>query len=423
MVKIGVLGVGRGSSMMKFCNYFSHTKLVAICDKWEDGLNRKKRELKDDSITYYSSFDEFIKHDMDAVILANYATEHASFAIKCLEEGKHVLSEVLPSQTLSEAVKLIEAVEKSDKIYAYAENYCYMPATREMKKLYQQGLLGEFEYGEGEYFHNCESIWPNITYGDENHWRNRLYATFYCTHSIGPMIHITGLKPVKVAGFELPYNARMARIGCKSGHSGIEMVTLENGAVIKSCHGTGISKNSVWYTAYGSKGRMESAREDAECGDIAKLYTNLDSYDGENKQNINNYDPKDEYFEMSYGFGHGGSDFYTVLHFVEKIMGNEDADIIDVYEAMDMFLPGVFAYRSILKGGIPMDIPDFRDRAVREKYIFDNMCTDPVVAGKQVVPSYSKGNPEVPADVYKNIKEKWYKEWLEILKNDEKDSK
>ncbi len=33
---------------------------------------------------------------MDAVVLANYAHEHAPFAIRCLNEGKHVLSEVLP---------------------------------------------------------------------------------------------------------------------------------------------------------------------------------------------------------------------------------------------------------------------------------------------------------------------------------------
>ena len=105
--------------------------------------------------------------------------------------------------------------------------------------------------------HNCETCWPRITHGEESHWRNNMYANFYCTHSIGPLIHITGLRPVSVTGFELPFNARMARCGAKAGHTGIEMITLENGAVIKSVHGVGISRNSIWYTIYGSKGRME----------------------------------------------------------------------------------------------------------------------------------------------------------------------
>ena len=73
---------------------------------------------------------------MDAVVLANYATEHAPYAIKALKMGKHVYSEVLPTQTLKEAVELIEAVEESGKIYAYGENYCYMSGPMEMKKLY-----------------------------------------------------------------------------------------------------------------------------------------------------------------------------------------------------------------------------------------------------------------------------------------------
>lgn len=33
-------------------------------------------------------------------------------------------------------------------------------------------------------------------------------------------------------------------------------------------------------------------------------------------------------------FGHGGSDFYCIDHFVKKVRGDESANIIDVYEAV-----------------------------------------------------------------------------------------
>jgi len=101
-VKFGVLGVGRGSSMIKFCETAENAEVVAICDKWEEGLRRKKEELKDDRITYYTEFEKFIRHPgMDAVVLANYATEHAPFAIRAMKNGLHVFSEVLPCQTLA----------------------------------------------------------------------------------------------------------------------------------------------------------------------------------------------------------------------------------------------------------------------------------------------------------------------------------
>lgn len=402
IIKIGVLGAGRGRSMIQYASKAENAKLVAICDYSEFQIERVKKQLEDDSITYYTSFDEFLNHDMDAVVLANYATEHAPFAIKCLEKGLNVISEVLPCQTMKQAVELCEAVEKSGKIYAYAENYCYMPATYEMKKLYKSGAVGEFEYGEGEYMHNCESIWDMITFGEEDHWRNNMYATFYCTHSIGPLIHITGLRPVSVTGFEMPFNARMARMGAKAGNAAVEMITLENGALIKSLHGVGCSKDSIWYSVYGADGRMESAREDAKHGDFGRVYlNNPDNF------SVKSYEPVGEFDDIAKEFGHGNSDFYTMYHAVEAIKGNPEADYIDVYEALDMFLPGLLGYRSILNGGVPVAIPNFRNKAEREAFRNDTTCTDPKVAGDMLIPSYSKGNPEIPQEIYEGHKKTW----------------
>lgn len=337
-VKVGVFGVGRGASLSEFFTVSENAEIVAVCDKWEDGLRRFEKQMNNPNIACFTSFDAFIEHDMDAVVLANYANEHARFAMTCLKKGKHVFSEVLPVQTMQEAVELVEAVESSDRIYAYGENYCFMPAPREMRKLYRQGMLGEFEYGEGEYMHNCESIWPQITQGNPDHWRNNMYANFYCTHSIGPLIHITGQRPVKVTGFELPFDARMARCGAKAGACGIEMITLENGAILKSIHGNA-ARNSVWYSIYGSKGRMESAREDAQNGDFTRIYRNCDEYEGQNNGEVVTYEPTDDLAEKAKAFGHGSSDFYTMYNFIEKIRGNQNADVIGVYEALDMFLP------------------------------------------------------------------------------------
>lgn len=408
-VRIGVLGAYRGTSMINYCEASAKAKVVAICDKWAEAIETQKKNLNDDSITYYDNFEDFLEHDMDAVVLANYATEHAPFAIRCLKKGLHVFSEVSPCQTMKEAVELIEAVEKTDRVYAYGENYCYMLAPYEMKKLYEQGKIGEFEYGEGEYIHNCESIWTSLTYGDENHWRNNKYSTFYCTHSLGPIIHITGLRPVSVTGFEGTKNERKLKVGDKGGSFGIEMVLLENGGIVKSIHG-GLYKNSVWYSVYGSKGRMESAREDAKAGEVSQIYVNADEYPGEyGEEKLISYEPKGYADNIDKYFGHGGSDYYCMDQFVKKILGEDDADIIDVYEAMDMFLPGMFAYRSILNGGVPMKVPNLRDQSVRDQFRNDTMCTDPKVAGDMLIPPFSKGTPDIPREVYEKQKKQMEK--------------
>lgn len=409
-VRIGVLGGYRGNTMIKYCKGADNAEVVAICDKVPEVLEAQRKNAEGLNIAFYDNFDAFIQHDMDAVVLANYANEHAPFAIKALKRGLHVFSEVLPCQTMKEAVELIETVEETGLVYAYGENYCYMKAPYEMKKLYKEGKIGEFEYGECEYIHNCESIWHSITYGEKDHWRNNMYATFYCTHSLGPIIHMTGLRPVSVVGFEGTKTERNLRTGSKSGQFGIEMVTLENGGIVKSIHG-GLYKNSIWYSVYGSKGMMECGREAAKDGHINKLYLNYDEFSGDYKNGkYEAYEPVIATGTDTKGFGHGGSDFYSMYYFVEKIRGDQNADTIDVYEAMDMFLPGMFAYRSILKGGIPVEIPDLRDKAVRDQWRNDTACCDPKAAGDMLQPTFSKGTPDIADDVYEFMKAKWKEE-------------
>lgn len=405
-VKIGVLGSKRGADMIKICEKLDNVQLVAICERCDLHLEQLKATFELQGVTIYSDFEEFIEHNMDAVILANSADQHAAFAIKAMENGKHVLSEVLPVQTLKEAVELIEAVEATGKIYAYAENFCYMRAAYEMKRLYQAGKIGEFEYGEGEYIHNCEPMWEKLTYGDKNHWRNRMYANFYCTHSIGPLIHITGLRPVLVSGMEGGMMERHMRVGAAGGQYGIEMITLDNGGMIKSLHGE-LYKKSIWFSVYGSKGRMESAREDAKQGEMKKIYVNADAYSGEyREEKLEVYEPEPSFPEITSSGVHS-ADFGVVYHFVKKILGDDDADIIDVYEAMDMFLPGMFAYRSVLNGGAPQEIPNLREKAVRDKYRYDVACVDESIAGEQRIPSFSKGDFEIDDKVYETMKQKW----------------
>lgn len=401
-IKVGVMGLYRGASMIKYCKIAENAEIVAICDKWAEGLERVKANNTDLNIAYYDNFDDFIKQDMDAVVLANYATEHAPYAIKAMKAGKHVFSEVLTFQTMKEAVELIETVEETGKVYAYGENYCYMLGPYEMRRLYKQGRIGEIEYAECEYFHNGEYIWPSIAYGDSKHWRNNMYSTFYCTHSFGPIRHITGLRPVSVVGFEPSgnLNRRKERMGALGAGYGIEMVTLENGAIVKSGHG-GVYRDSIWYSMYGSKGRMETAREDADAGAYNRIYVNADEYEGGyGKGKFETYLPTRETKQGAETFGHGGSDFWSMYNFIEKIKGDENADCIDVYEAVDMCLVGHFAYRSILAGGITMEIPDLRKQEERDKWRNDCSCVDKSIAGDKAWPSRKGGNPKIDLEIY-----------------------
>ena len=54
---------------------------------------------------------------VDVIYLAVPNLQHYRYAKVALEAGKHVLCEVLPCQTMAEAVALVEAVEKSGLVF------------------------------------------------------------------------------------------------------------------------------------------------------------------------------------------------------------------------------------------------------------------------------------------------------------------
>ncbi len=412
-IKFGVFGGYRGFTIIEQLFDSDDAELVAVCDKYQPILDKVKSKADElgISVSLYNNFEDFIKHDMDAVVLANYATEHAIFAVRCLNAGKHVLSEVLPAETPAQAVELVEAVERTGLVYAYAENYCYMKAPFEMWKRYQNGDVGEAIYLEGEYIHDCSSLWPDITYGDPNHWRNRMYATFYCTHSMGPMLTITGLRPVSVVGFETNLNdtEKQKKIGCCR-TAGIEMVTLENGAVCKSIHGElKWDPHTYNYQVYGKKGMMESARYNDENFNIYRESESPDVYcEGEWEK----YDPVNEIGgeKAKKIRGHGGSDFFSTHFFIQKILGRPEGKwSIDIYQALDMGFCGIFAWRSVLAGNQPMKIPNFRNKEEREAYRYDNACTNPDVAGDSLLPKTSHEEIEFGPETYEYVKSLWMK--------------
>ena len=85
-----------------------------------------------------------------------------------------------------------------------------------------------------------------------------------------------------------------------------------------------------------------------------------------------------------------------------------------------MSLPGMFAYRSVLNGGVTMEIPNLRDKTVRDQYRNDTMCSDPEIAGDMLIPSYSKGDPDIPDAVYDKLKVQWEQTKAEWKAQEEK---
>ncbi len=228
-IRVGVLGVGRGMSFARSAELVG-MQLVALCDTWEEKLLEQGRAL---GVSTYTEYDAFLEHEMDAVVLANYFHQHAPFAIRALDSGKHVLSETSSNATLAEGVALCRAVEKTGLIYMLAENYPYTVFNQEMQRLYQDGEIGEVTYAEGEYNHPMpREDWLRISPG-LNHWRNWLPSTYYCTHALAPLVHITGRMPVKVNALSIALPPPYASSVRRGDPGSVILCRMDNGAVFR----------------------------------------------------------------------------------------------------------------------------------------------------------------------------------------------
>jgi len=362
MIKVGVIGVFRGMSFVPSAIHVG-MKLVALCDTWEEKLHSAE---VGDGVARYTDYDEFLTHDMDAVILANYFHEHAPFAIKALRAGKHVLSECICNFTIAEGIELCEVVEETGLIYMLAENYPYAKPNQELRKIYQSGELGQVTYAEGEYNHPMseEELKPYVPTPD--HWRAWLPRGYYCTHALAPLMYITDLMPKTVVGFHInPHQVENA-----GGWAG--MIIMDSGAVFRIIGG-GMPGHSCYWRVHGTKGAAELARGPGYFGpeQVRVWHEHWNKEPDTPTERM--YLPEfPEHAELAAASGHGGGDFWVDYYFAQAIRTNTQP-FLDVYRGVAMSSVGILLNRSAQAGSIPLELPDFRDKVAREKFKSDTV--------------------------------------------------
>jgi len=371
-IRIGIFGLGRGENLIDSLKV-NGGEIVAVCEQNEKKIEECKDKIENAAV--YTDFDKFIEHPMDAVLLTNYFAEHAPYAIRCLEKNIHVLSECTSNGTMAQGVALVRAAEKSKAIYMLAENYPFMLFNKEMKRVCDGGTLGRILYAEGEYNHPfdmydaeaCATLAP-----DERHWRNFLPRSYYITHSLAPIMYATGSVPVRVTAMpvanEIPADCFTARY---VNDAAAIITTLNNdGSVFKvtGCSGFGAHGNS--YRICGVKGQVENLRDGTER--ILLTYNKWDIPEGQSASMCYVPEWNDSQSDLIESSGHGGSDFLIIREFFDCIKQKKQP-FFDVFCATTMASVAILSHRSLLEGGVPYDIPDFRKEEDLQKYENDTL--------------------------------------------------
>ncbi len=130
-----------------------HAKVVAACSIDEESLLRfVKAHSIADSYDDYTRM--FAREDVDVVCVCAPNFLHREISIAALEAGKHVICEKPLATTLEDAVAMVEAARKTERLLMYAEDWLNAPAVLRVREIIDEGGIGEVLYIKAKECHN-----------------------------------------------------------------------------------------------------------------------------------------------------------------------------------------------------------------------------------------------------------------------------
>ena len=353
-LKVGLVGIGRGTAYGNIFTKHPFTEVVALCDTNEEKLEKHGRDYGLSDNALFTDYGNFIESGCDIVVLGTPMPYHADEVVDAIEAGCHVLSEVTAASTLEGCERIWNAVRTHDRKYMMAENCCYMHFAQEWKAIADAGKLGDIYYAEADYVHEIRDLIIDAVTGEEK-WRVHRAPLHYCSHSLGPILQMMPDDYI----VSCTASGNRATILPHEGDGFIDMQVglfkTKKGATIKVCRSSVATRKTplCTYSVYGTKGCLESGRtrydnmglkyiegEDAECVPMK----------------ISTSDPNAP-AEARLG-GHGTSEYYLVRDFLDSVI-HDTKPPIDVVRAMDMSVPGLIAHEAAMEGGVWKEIPLF----------------------------------------------------------------
>lgn len=370
--KVGVLGAGRGMVFAEAFDVLPESRTVAIADRVASRRDHAKRICPNARI--YAEYAEMLQHhDLDAVVVASEGPAHSEHVVQALQAGKHVLSEVPIAYTIEGHVAIFDAVQSSGREYMLAENCVHWGFVRAWKHMHQTGQLGEISYGESEYLHDIRDAHfvddngrhhkhPDgaIDTGLRRTWWARMHPIQYITHSLGPLLWVTGDRCQSVSCMATPANRDPL---CGSPDVESALFRTEAGRVFRVIVGfNAVHPPGHRYALMGSKGTVIC--EDSNVDNPKML---LDDQEMQGWCTMS----WETLTLQALASGQYGPNLRLAWEFLDAVVHGTEPTI-GLHRAMDIGLPGLCAALSAERGGEVMRIPDTRDEGALSRFHTDN---------------------------------------------------
>jgi len=369
MVRIGIVGK-RGLNFVAGLRSVAGITVTAYCDLNENVLAEQAR--RHEIPRQFTSFEDMLG-EVDAVVVATPMHLHALQSIQALEAGKHVLSEVTACVTMDEAWRLLDAVDRSGRVYMMAENYCYSRDMILVRELARQGLFGGIYYGEGEYLHEVRNLHHNPDGSPtwRATWQVGVNGCTYGTHSLGPIMQwFAAVDPDERIDSVVCLGAgRHTDPAHPHDDTSLMLCKLRSDKLIRVRVDMMSNRphQPAFYSLQGTTGVYEASRFR---GEPSRVWFGENRHEDEREwRPLSDFeDHLPEWCrareEEAARSGHGGGDFFVAREFALAILEGRPPEV-DIYRALEWTAAGLCSQLSIANGGIPIRVPNFRDPSQR----------------------------------------------------------
>lgn len=221
-VRVGIIGLGsRGSVLTEHLDRLSPEKaeIRAICDVVEDRVEETAASMEQAPDTYSAGVSEeewdgreewrapvpieergemiddtwmevAERDDLDLIFVFTDLDSHAAICTYCMEQGKHVATEVAAAETIEQCWDLVDTAEEVRKNCTMLEQVPYYEEELWVLNMVRNGVFGDLSYASGSYINPMVGSYMHGP-GPPVNWRARrhlhLKGDLYPTHGLGPI--------------------------------------------------------------------------------------------------------------------------------------------------------------------------------------------------------------------------------------------
>ncbi|MEO3945122.1 Gfo/Idh/MocA family oxidoreductase [Gorillibacterium sp. CAU 1737] len=151
-IKIGIIGCGgiANGKHLPAIQQEGTAEVVAFCDIIKERAEEAAKKYGTSDAKVFVDYRELIRLDLDAVYVCTPNRSHCEISVAALHAGKHVMCEKPMAINYAQALEMVEAAKKTNKLLTIGYQNRYRPDSTYLKQECVSGELGDVYYAKAK---------------------------------------------------------------------------------------------------------------------------------------------------------------------------------------------------------------------------------------------------------------------------------